>query len=132
MFRVDISECAPCGGRLHLVQVASEPAQIAKVLHAHVARGPPPKLLGQIELDFAGVAGAASCGAAGWPHEPQPVVADRHPSRNHRRCRGLSIAHDVRPLPAHGQGVRGSLRLPPQAITGQSRAIELGFDRQAV
>jgi len=45
VFRVDISECAPCGGRLHLVQVASEPAQIAKVLHAHVARGPPPKLL---------------------------------------------------------------------------------------
>jgi len=53
VFRVDISECAPCGGRLHLVQVVSEPAQITKVLHGRVARGPPPKRLGQLELDFA-------------------------------------------------------------------------------
>jgi len=50
---VDITECAQCGGRLHLVEVVSVPAQIAKVLHGHVARGPPPQLLGQLELDFA-------------------------------------------------------------------------------
>ena len=36
-----------------VTEVVTEPAQIAKVLHGHVARGPPPQLLGQLELDFA-------------------------------------------------------------------------------
>ena len=51
------SRASKAGGRLHVVEVVTEvvtePAQIAKVLHGHVARGPPPQLLGQLELDFA-------------------------------------------------------------------------------
>jgi len=48
----DITECAQCGGRLHVVEVVTEAGEIAKVLRGHVARGPPP-LFGQLELDFA-------------------------------------------------------------------------------
>jgi len=33
VFRVDITECAQCGGRLHVVDVVTEPAQIGRVLH---------------------------------------------------------------------------------------------------
>ena len=50
---MDITECAHCGGRLRLVAVVSEPAQTASILHGHVARGPPPPLFGQLDLDFA-------------------------------------------------------------------------------
>jgi len=53
VFGVDIIECPRCGGRLRVVEVVSEPADIARVLQGQGARAPPPELLGQLEFDFA-------------------------------------------------------------------------------
>ena len=52
-FGVDIIECPRCGGRLRVVEVVSEPADVARVLHGRVARAPPPELFGQLVFDFA-------------------------------------------------------------------------------